>query len=159
MIAFKTNDKYAIDVFIDDEDADKVLPYRWFAWVKNGQLKSIKRHLPGHRGQTQHMLSLHRAVFNGNPQFIDHIDRNPANNVKANLRPATRAENNRNGKERKNQSGYRGVSWLSRLHKWQAKICVDYKQIYLGIYDTAEEAYCAYLAAAKKYHGAYSGVA
>lgn len=84
---------------------------------------------------------------------MDHIDGNRDNNAIANLRKATRFENNQNCKLSKNStSGYVGVSFHKQTQKWRAYIGVDYKYIHLGLHDTAEAAYAAYLEAKAELH-------
>ena len=39
-----------------------------------------------------------------------------------------------------NKSGYRGVCYFKRTKRWVAKVCVDYKNIHIGYFDTALEA-------------------
>ena len=39
-----------------------------------------------------------------------------------------------------NKSGYRGVSYLNKLNKWQSLITINSNQIYLGIFDDKIEA-------------------
>lgn len=61
---------------------------------------------------------LHRLVYLYHhgilPEYIDHIDGNPSNNLIENLRPATLRENGLNRtKQLNNTSGYKGVY----LHK------------------------------------------
>lgn len=43
-----------------------------------------------------------------------------------------------------NTSGYRGVSFKKAINKFQCRINVDKKQIYLGVYDSAIEAALTY---------------
>lgn len=50
-----------------------------------------------------------------------------------------------------NTSGYRGVSFDKRAGKWQATIRRKYKQMHLGLFDTAEEAYAAFQEADKAF--------
>ena len=45
---------------------------------------------------------------------------------------------------RTNKSGYRGVSWSKQKNKWQTKITVRGKRIYLGTYKDKKEAGMAY---------------
>jgi hypothetical protein len=50
-------------------------------------------------------------------------------------------------------SKYRGVSYKKKLNKWLAVIYKDYKEIYVGIYKTEEEAALAYNIKAIEIHG------
>ena len=80
-----------------------------------------------------------------------------------NLRLATYKENAENRvksltfKGKPTSSKYKGVSWNKGVNKWQAKIRAkkDGKswRMHLGYFDTQEEAYAAYVAAAKLWHG------
>lgn len=84
---------------------------------------------------------------------IDHIDRDRMNNRIENLRPATRQENLHNiGMNRNNSSGYPGVCFHKPTNKFMARIWINNKQIYLGLFTTAEEAFEAYMIAKIKYH-------
>ena len=90
-------------------------------------------------------------------KFIDHINRDRTDNRWSNLREATYAENNRNTSIRSdNTSGYKGVSWHKFKSKWRAEIKVDSISKHLGYFSTKEEAYAAYIQAAKLYHGEFA---
>ena len=87
---------------------------------------------------------------------IDHINRRPDDNRLVNLRQATRNENNRNvGRKSHNTSGFKGVTKHKQYkrEKWMAQILVDKRNIYLGVFDTPDEAHAAYCVASKRYHG------
>lgn len=88
---------------------------------------------------------------------IDHKNRIKDDNRIDNLREATRNENNRNvTKKRHNTTGFKGVIRHSTYkHKFCAQIVVNRKNIYLGIFDTPEEAHAAYVEASKEHHGEY----
>ena len=45
-----------------------------------------------------------------------------------------------------------GVSAHKKTGKWKAYINLNWRQIHLGIFDTAEEAHAAYLTAKAVYH-------
>lgn len=51
-----------------------------------------------------------------------------------------------------NKSGYKGVSYMPKKKKYRAYLGLRGKQINLGLYDTAEEAYQARLAGEEKYY-------
>jgi len=95
------------------------------------------------------------------PRFcIDHVNGDRADNRICNLREATRSQNLWNVPlKAANTSGYKGVSWDRTRNKFQAKVTVHGKQIHLGRFDSAAEAYQVYCAAAKKYHGDFARTA
>lgn len=76
---------------------------------------------------------------------IDHIDRNPLNNIESNLRLVKQSVNC------KNTVG-RGYTWDKSRNKWVSQIMVNYKNKYLGRFDTKSEAESSYLKAKEKYH-------
>jgi hypothetical protein len=75
---------------------------------------------------------------------IDHIDGNPANNKLSNLRDVTHCVNiqNRKSATPKNKTGFLGV--VKRKNKFAAHVHRNGKQIYLGLFETAELAHQAY---------------
>jgi hypothetical protein len=84
---------------------------------------------------------------------LDHINGDRADNRIKNLRPANRKENSQNLAVRcTNTSGFTGVHRHHSWKRWQARIVYDYRRINLGMFDTPEEAYQAYLAAKAKLH-------
>jgi hypothetical protein len=88
-------------------------------------------------------------------EVLDHIDGNPTNNAWINLRPATRAENNRNRLAiRKN--ALKGTSWDPRTGRWISQIMLNKKNYVLGNFATAEEAHAAYVEAARRLHGEFA---
>ena len=100
---------------------------------------------------------LHRYVLGieDNDISIDHINRNTLDNRKDNLRVCTKQQNYCNRKPpRDNSTGYRGVT--KKGNKYQAMITYKCKKIYVGLFDTAEEAHIAYLNKAKELHGEYN---
>jgi hypothetical protein len=83
--------------------------------------------------------------------LIDHKDGDPSNNAFNNLREATAVQNAQNKRtQRNNKCGFKGVSFhKSRIgKKWRAAITVNKRTILLGHFNTAEEAYAAYVLAA-----------
>lgn len=87
---------------------------------------------------------------------IDHINGDKADNRLANLRAATVSQNGMNrGLPANNSSGCKGVSWDRACQKWQAKIGIHGKTIYLGNFDHLEAAKAAYAAASREVHGEF----
>jgi hypothetical protein len=103
----------------------------------------------------------HRLIFNMfngyEPKVVDHIDGNPANNKIENLRAATCSQNLQNSKTYiSNSSGIKGVGWSKKGRKWQVKIQVKNKEIWLGYYDDLELAGLVAEEARNKYHGEFA---
>lgn len=88
------------------------------------------------------------------PMFIDHINGNRQDNSVKNLRPATRAENQQNMRRAflTNKSGLLGAFYNKANKKWFSRICVDGRRLWLGTFDTAEQAHEAYINAKRKLH-------
>lgn len=88
---------------------------------------------------------------------IDHKDGDFRNDAIANLRRATRIENQRNiGITKSNKSGSKGVSFHSQRRKWTARISDGVGYRYLGLFLTKEDAATAYAQAAKEVHGEFA---
>lgn len=89
---------------------------------------------------------------------IDHIDGNKKNNAIGNLRLVTESINQlcNNKPRRNNTTGFIGVQ-TDRGGRFTAQIKIDGKQIYLGCFGSAEDAYAAYWAAKSK-HLAHHGI-
>lgn len=87
---------------------------------------------------------------------MDHIDRNPMNNVLTNLRLATPSQNCANQKDRVSKRGLpRGVNEPFKGKGFVARIGVGRKRIHIGIFKTAEEAHQAYLDKALELNGEF----
>lgn len=86
--------------------------------------------------------------------FLDHINGDRSDNRISNLREATDLQNRHNaGKRKNNTSGLRGA--FSTPWGFLAQIGVNRKTVYLGYFNTAEDAHAAYCEAAQKLHGKF----
>jgi len=141
---------------VDDEDFEALSKHKWRAVVENSGYVRAIRNSPRENGK-QKTIYMHRFVLNTPADMhVDHIDGNPLNNCKSNLRLCTNAENQRNkGKQKKNTTGFCGV--VRRHSKgFQAQLKLNRKTLSFGTYPTPEEAARAYDAAALKYHGEFA---
>lgn len=85
---------------------------------------------------------------------LDHINGNRNDNRFCNLREATNNQNQYNSVVSKNNKlRIKGVS--KQGNKYQARARINYKEHYLGLYKTPEEASNAYLVFTKKHHGEF----
>lgn len=91
------------------------------------------------------------------PKQIDHIDRNRTNNRIENLRACTQTENLYNtGVLNRSSTGVKGVNWHNASKKWMVRINVKKKTLYLGIFDSFEEASVVATEARSKHHGEFA---
>jgi len=121
-------------------------------------LWTAKHHTGEHYVRFRHdskIMLLHRYIMRATGKLVvDHIDGNPLNNQKTNLRLITDSENkqNRQGQNAKNVSGYRNVHWNKRCNKWEVSVKVNNKAKYIGQFDTIEEANTKAIEARGKYY-------
>ena len=87
-----------------------------------------------------------RLIFK---RVIDHIDGNPFNNAWDNLRDISIGDNVANMHSVK-RKGLQGVCYDKSRGKWLANIRIRGKKIYLGRFETEQEAYDVYMQAKQK---------
>lgn len=91
------------------------------------------------------------------PADIDHRNGNRADNRWANLRAATRSQNNANRAPTPGASGTQGVIYDSRYSEpWKAQISINNKTIVIGRLPSREAAAAAYRAAAAARSGQFA---
>jgi len=101
---------------------------------------------------------LHHFVLNSEKRIaIDHINGVKTDNRRENLRFANPSQNAQNQNiTSRNTSGFKGVHWNKKEHKWQANIRAYNKQYSLGYFPTREDAAIGYNNAAKELHGEFA---
>lgn len=91
------------------------------------------------------------------PADVDHADLNPRNNRWANLRLATRTENNGNrAMKGRAASGLKGAYLSPTTGRWYSRIQRGAHTETLGTFDTKEEAHAAYMRAAERLYGEFA---
>lgn len=89
--------------------------------------------------------------------FVDHINRDSLDDRPENLREATPQQNGWNRDTNKpNATGFLGVRWKPKGGRFEAQIRHNYKNIYIGTFDTAEEAHAAYIAKRNELRGEFA---
>ena len=146
---------------VDDDDHVWLRRHKWC--VTSGGYATRGVHTPGKNGKKT-WYRMHREILAkqlGNDAIsgkdVDHINGNPLDNRKQNLRPATRSQNLSNKRfSERNTSGFRGVTWAKRERTWFAQIKVHGKCRHLGYFRDPIEAARAFDAAALKYRGEFA---
>jgi hypothetical protein len=128
-----SRDKYAI---VDDAD------YGWLnQWVwklsPNGYAYRNDCSVRPHK-----KLYMHRIISRTSDDLdTDHINQKKLDNRRANLRQVTRSQNMHNITSfARNTSGRKGVTWHKAAGKWSAQIMINYRNNYLGLYDSFDDA-------------------
>lgn len=136
---------------IDKMDKEKIEPFKWCCSSKGYAVRT---------GKNKESLSVHRVVMNAKPgQIIDHINGNPLDNRKSNLRFVSSQQNSFNTKKSiTNSSGFKGVSWHKNHKLWQACVYFGNTSKFLGNYLTKEEAALAYNLYVKETRGEYANL-
>lgn len=116
---------------VDDEDYDALNQHSWYAF------RSHCTHYAA-RSDHGHTIYMHRQLLDAQTgQEVDHANGDGLDNRRANLRFATRQQNQQN---RRPRGMYKGVSYHAREQAWRARIKYNGRFIELGHYPTAEMA-------------------
>ena len=148
---------------VDEKDYERINTWKWYAhWRPTIKGYYAVRH-NGYVNGKRPLIQMHNMVLEldrADDREVDHIDPlRTLENRRGNLRFATRGEQMHNQRIRKNNmSGYKGIYLNRSTGKWVAQITVNRKQIYLGLFNTKEEAYAAYCKAALLYHKEFARV-
>jgi hypothetical protein len=137
---------------VDDDDYDRLNVHKWHLHSDGYAVRNISL---GHSKQTQ--VKMHRVIMNAsNDVEVDHINRVRLDNRKCNLRIVTRTQNMHNCGRKGGKAGYKGVFKITHGDRWYTQIGFQGKTIYLGSFDTKEEAAQMYDLAAIFFYGEYA---
>lgn len=147
-------------VLIDDADYELVSGLTWHVQASGrrrrikGAYAFVKQSHP--LWGKYKRIAMHRLLMNFPDLLVDHVNCNPLDNRRSNLRLATDAQNIWNsGLRYNNKYGIKGIQ-KEITGRFVARMEHYGERIYLGIYDTPEEAGAAYAAAVIKYKGEFA---
>jgi hypothetical protein len=142
---------------VDDADWERLSAYRWHAIPGRGKVYAARSDGRGRK------IRLHREVTQAPAgMVVDHIDGDPLNNTRANLRVCTQGQNvkNRCKTQRPTTSHFKGVNLHSPAvngpNPWRASIRIEGRVKHLGLYPSQDAAARAYDRAAREHHGEYA---
>ncbi len=140
--------KYGDVLFlIDRDDADLAREHVWHLEPNKLNYGVVHYAVANKGSRGAGTYRLHRLITQApDDMMVDHINGNPKDNRKANLRLVTRKGNQHN------LSRAKGIYQVKKTGNWVAQIVADGQHHYLGIFKTEEEARAAYLAGKRLYH-------
>lgn len=145
------------------EDYECLSQWKWHLAGRNYEYVYRSTHIGSAKNGTRKQIhiSMHRQIMNAPKDLqVDHINGNKLDNRRSNLRLCNNSQNHQNiGLTKKNTSGFKGVrldkrKWRNK--RWLAEIKTKEKSLFLGYFETKEEAATAYNQAAKKHHGEFA---
>lgn len=143
---------------VDDEDYEFLNKWKWYCSVASSGAFYAARKTRYSDGDSK-ILYMHRLILglqrNGR-QETDHINRDPLDNRRLNLRICTSSQNKMNRtKSILNKSGYKGVCSVP-VNKWAAFIMCGDIHLNLGHFEDKKDAARAYNKAATHYFGEFA---
>ncbi len=117
-------------ILLDDDDLERVLQFE-LEWKRYWHVDVTGHVAASLRG---YCVQLGRFILNCNNYLVvDHINRNPLDNQKTNLRAVSRSVDRHNSKtSHDNPSGCRGVCWDRFNDRWLVSITIAGKRKALG---------------------------
>lgn len=150
---------------VDDADYGWLSTWKWRA-ARQGEGWRAVRSVRAGEGKRGGTILMHREILGlakEDASQCDHINHNPLDNRRANLRRCSGRENKQNQQPKKGTSRFKGVSWCNRDSKWAVYIREPNpgksgigRRINLGLYHNERRAAEAYDYAALRLFGEFA---
>lgn len=151
---------------VDVEDYVRFSSYDWYAaWSQGMHSFYASRSVYDQPTQQSTTLFLHREILRLTPSdkcHVDHANHDTLDNRKfvdgqPQLRIASPGQNMWNRiRPQHNSSGFKGVHLDKRSNKWIARLTRNGKRVYLGRFDTAQEAHAVCIAFVTAHDGEFA---
>jgi hypothetical protein len=155
-IVMDRRDGAEVETVIDAADLPKALALgnKWMAqWDPRGrQFRPSAKLMRSGRRET---ILLYRHLIDApDGLLVDHINGNPLDNRRTNLRLTTSAQNNQNSVwfHPRSNTHIRGVCWDKVHRKYIAHVALGGKKAYVGRFDTAQDAEAAVIKVRRQLH-------
>jgi len=147
---------------VDASDYECLSQWKWFAkWDDHTQSYYACRKALRVSGRPCMMVMMHRQILDleyGDKRNADHKNGDTLFNSRENLRIASRTENARNARTRKdNTSGFKGVN--RHYNTWRYRIRTDTGRETVGGFISAKAAFVARCARVSEAHGEFARLA
>lgn len=140
------------EAIVDIQDVDVIATHHWYS--SKGRKTRYAYSDVGKRPNRKH-VAMHRLIVDApSGLVVDHINGNGLDNRRDNLRICTVRQNLMNEPPRK--GAYKGVSRCATTNRWVAQIKSNRSVIFIGRFDTPEEAARAYDERAFEMHGEFA---
>ena len=146
--------KNGLEVKVDNDTYEIVKDFAW----RTNRLGYVIRTQNRYPDNPITVFLHHSVIPQERGRVIDHVNHDLLNNLRTNLRSVTHRQNccNQRKPNGKWSSRFKGVSRHRSNGKWTAGIKVQYKRVYLGIFEIEIEAAGAYNQAAETYFGEFA---
>ncbi len=142
-----TQGKFAL---VDDEDFECLSQWKWR--YDNGYASRSVR-----KGKKVSRFYMHRLIGDiPKDMKTDHINGNPLDNRRSNIRPCTPSQNGMNQHLVTGRSKHKGIYFFKQNKKWVARIMKEGKRTFLGSFNYEKEAAKAYNVAATELFGKFA---
>jgi DUF971 family protein len=164
IMVIKRRNGDVFEILISPQDIDKVNQKTWhMGWRKciKGFYVECCEYLGLIDGKPKYKtIMLHRFILDANEQIlVDHINNNPFDNRRENLRTTSIDKNsqNRKSKNSNNTTGYRNVSFVKSEGIYIVQLQIDGKNTRLGEFSNVHEAGKFAEEMRSKYYKEYQG--
>jgi len=132
--------KNGSEIQVDDLDYEILKDYTWYDSPEGYCTAYIAGRI----------VKMHRLILTApKGKIVDHIDTNPRNNCRSNLRLVTAYENAQNRKKNKNKK-YKGVSFKKEMNCYVSQLIAFDKKYFIGYFKSEIAAAYAYNKKAKE---------
>jgi len=139
----------ASEAIVSPEDVNLLRAWNWS--LNGGYVSRGTRRAGKYRRVMMHRVIARRSGQKIAGREIDHINRNPLDNRRSNLRAVSKSVNQHNAGARHDSStGHRGITRRTGRDTLVVRIQVDNKREYIGDYSTLEAALAARTAAERR---------